>query len=86
LGRQGKTTVPESEDEKDLKRKCVVLSKDCEVVGPGYSRLSGDVARVADRGGESGNPNRVDRVHREYDTDQWQIGLLGTVGVTGVDT
>jgi hypothetical protein len=56
------------------------------VVRPGYSRLSGDVARVADRGGESGNPNRVDRVHREYDTDQWQIGLLGTVGVTGADT
>jgi hypothetical protein len=63
-----------------------VLSKGCEVVGLGYSRLSADVARVTDRGGESGNPNRVDWVHREYDTDQWQIGLLGTVGVTGADT
>jgi hypothetical protein len=48
----------------------MVLSKGCEVVGPGYSRLSRDAARVTNRGGESGNPNRVDRVHREYDTDQ----------------
>jgi hypothetical protein len=44
-----------------------VLSKGCEVVGPGYLRLSGDTARVADRGEELGNPNRV---HQEYDTDQ----------------
>jgi hypothetical protein len=49
----------------------MVLSHVHEVVRPGYSRLSGDVARVADRGGESGNPNRVDQVHREYDTDRW---------------
>jgi hypothetical protein len=49
----------------------MVLSKGREVVRPGYSRLSGDAARVADRGEESGNPNRVDWVRQEYDTDCW---------------
>jgi hypothetical protein len=46
----------------------MVLSKGCEVVGPGCSRLSGDATRVTDRGGELGSPNRVDQ---EYDTDRW---------------
>jgi hypothetical protein len=49
----------------------MVLSKGCEVVGLGYSRLSGDAARVVDRGRESDNPNRVGRVRQEYDTDRW---------------
>jgi hypothetical protein len=40
----GKGTVLESEDEKDPKRARMVLSKGCEVVGLGYSRLSGDAA------------------------------------------
>jgi hypothetical protein len=48
----------------------MVLSKGREVVGPGYSSLLGDVARVMNGGGESCNHNRVDRVHREYDTDR----------------
>jgi hypothetical protein len=48
----------------------MVLSKGHEMVRPGYPRLSGDVARAADRGDESGNPNRVGRVCREYDMDQ----------------
>jgi hypothetical protein len=61
----------------------MVLSKGHDVVGPGYSRLSGDVARVTDRGEESGNSNRV---CQEYDTDRGQIGLLETAGVTGKDT
>jgi hypothetical protein len=34
--------VPESEEEKDSKRARIVLSKGREVVGLGYSRLSGD--------------------------------------------
>jgi hypothetical protein len=63
--------ILESEDEKDLKRACMVLSKGREVVGPGYSRLSRGATRVTDEEEESGNPNLVDRVHREYDTD-WQ--------------
>jgi hypothetical protein len=67
----GKATVPESEDEKVPKRTHMVLSKGCEVVWPGYSRLPGDAARVADRRGESGNPNRVDRVCQEYNTNRW---------------
>jgi hypothetical protein len=48
----------------------MVLFKSREVAGPGYSRLPGDTTRVTDRGEESGNPNRVDRVHREYNTDR----------------
>jgi hypothetical protein len=68
---KGKATVLELEDEKDLKRTCMVLSKGHKVVGSGYSRLSGDAARATDRGGESGNPNWVDQVHREYDMDRW---------------
>jgi hypothetical protein len=64
---KGKATVLESEDEKDLKRTQMVLSKGCEVVEPGYSRLSRDAAILIDRGGELGNPNRV---HWEYDTDR----------------
>jgi hypothetical protein len=54
----------------DPKKTRMVLSKGHEVVGPSYSRLSGDAARVMNRGEESGNPNFVDRVHREYDTDR----------------
>jgi hypothetical protein len=48
----------------------MVLSKGGEVVGPGNSRLSVDAARVVNRGGELGNPNRVDRVRQEYDMDR----------------
>jgi hypothetical protein len=59
---KGKATVLKSEDEKDPKRACKVLSKGHEVVGPGYSRLSGDAARVTDKGEVSGNPNQVGRV------------------------
>jgi hypothetical protein len=54
---KSKATVLESEDEKDPKRRCMVLSKGNKVVRPGYSRMSGDDARVADIGEESGNPN-----------------------------
>jgi hypothetical protein len=59
---KGKAMVSESEDENDLKRTRMVLSMDRQVVGLGYSRLSGDAARVADRGRESDNPNWVGRV------------------------
>jgi hypothetical protein len=66
----GKATVLESDDEKDLKRTCRVLSKGHKVVEMGYSRLLGDAARVTDRGGVSGNPNRVGRFHKENNTDR----------------
>jgi hypothetical protein len=46
------------------------LSKGHEVVRPGYSRLLGDAARVADKGGELGNPNWVERLRQKYDTDR----------------
>jgi hypothetical protein len=67
---KGKVTVPKSEDEKDPKRTCMVLSKGHKVVRLGYSRLSGDATRVIDKGRESDNPNWVDRVRREYDPDR----------------
>jgi hypothetical protein len=54
----------EPEDEKDLKRARVVLSKGHEVVGPGYSRLIGATAKVTDRGENSDNPSRVNRVSK----------------------
>jgi hypothetical protein len=49
----------EPEDEKDLKRAHVVLSKGCEVVRAGYSRLTGAAAKVMDRGENLGNPSQV---------------------------
>jgi hypothetical protein len=83
---KGNVAVLESEDEKDPKRTRKVLSKGHKVVRPGYSRLSGDAARVTDRRGESGNPNRGDGVHGNTTRIGGQIGLLGTAGVTGMDT
>jgi hypothetical protein len=68
---KGKATVLESEDEKDPKRTRMVLSKGRKVVWPGYLRLSRDAVGVTDRGGELGNPNRVDRARWEYDMDRW---------------
>jgi hypothetical protein len=68
---KGKATVPESENEKDPKRACLVLSKGHEVVGPGYPRLLGDATRVVDGGEVLGNPNRVDQARQEYDMDWW---------------
>jgi hypothetical protein len=38
-GRRVGEPVPESKDEKDPKRTCMVLSMGREVAGPGYSRL-----------------------------------------------
>jgi hypothetical protein len=48
----------------------MVLSKGHEVVGPGYSRMSGDVVRVTDRGRELDNPNRVGWVPQDYGMDR----------------
>jgi hypothetical protein len=59
-----KTTATEPEDEKDLKRARVVLSKGREVVGPGYSRLTSDAATVTDRGENLGNPSLVNWVSK----------------------
>jgi hypothetical protein len=40
------------------------MSKGHEVVGPGYSRLTGAVTEVTDRGVNSGNPSRVNQVSK----------------------
>jgi hypothetical protein len=55
----------EPEDEKDSRRACVVLSKGREVVGPGYSRLTGAAAKVTDRGENLSNPSRVNQVSKK---------------------
>jgi hypothetical protein len=69
----------EPEDE-GPKRAHVVLSKGCEVVGAGYSRLTGAAAKVMDKGENLGNPSRVsqdnstdrqaDRVSQNNSTDR----------------
>jgi hypothetical protein len=51
-------------DRKDPKRACVVLSKGREVVGPGYSRVTGVAAKVTDKSENSGNHGRVNRVSK----------------------
>jgi hypothetical protein len=61
---KGKTMATESEDEKDSKRGSVVLSKGHQVVGPGYSSLTGAAAKLTDRGENLGNPSRVNRVSK----------------------
>jgi hypothetical protein len=55
---KGKMTAVEPEDE-DPKRARVVLSKGREVVGLGYSRLSGAAAMVMDMKENLGNHNQV---------------------------
>jgi hypothetical protein len=64
------TMATESEDEKDLKRARVVLSKGHEVVRAGYSRLTSAAAKVMDRGENLENPNRVSRVSQDNNTDR----------------
>jgi hypothetical protein len=59
----------EPEDEKDLKRAHVVLSKGRELVRLDYSRLPGATAKVMDRGENSGNPSRVSRVSQDNNMD-----------------
>jgi hypothetical protein len=54
---KGKTTATKPEDEKDLRRARVVLSKGREVVWLGYSRLTGATTKVMGRGENSGNPS-----------------------------
>jgi transketolase N-terminal domain/subunit len=51
---KGKMMATEPEDMKDLKRAHVVLSKGHEVVGPGYSGLTGAAAKVMDKGKKFG--------------------------------
>jgi hypothetical protein len=58
---KGNTMAPEPEDRKDPKRACVVLSKGREVIIPGYSRVIGVAAKVANKKENSGNHGRVNR-------------------------
>jgi hypothetical protein len=73
---RGKMTATEPKDQKDPKRACVVLSKGHEMVGPGYSRLIGAVAKVMDRGENLANPSRVNRVSK---TEQHYLSQVSRV-------
>jgi hypothetical protein len=74
---KGETTATELDNEKDPKRARVVLSKGHEVVRPGYLRLIGAAAKVTDRGENSGNPSRVNRVSK---TEQHYPSGVSRVG------
>jgi hypothetical protein len=59
---KGKAVATGQEDEKDLKRACVVLSQGHEVVRSGYCTMSSVAATGKDKGRHWDNPNRVTRV------------------------
>jgi hypothetical protein len=61
---KGKTVALELEDRRDLKRAHVLLSKDNEVVGPGYSWVIDVAAKVTDKREDSGNHSRVNWVSK----------------------
>jgi hypothetical protein len=59
---KGKMMAPEPEDRKDPKRARVVMSKGHEVVGPGYSRVTGVARKITDKKENLGNHSRVNQV------------------------
>jgi hypothetical protein len=67
---KGKMMATELEEEKDPKRAHVVLSKGHEVVGLGYSTLTGAAAKVMDKGENLGNPSQVNRVSQDNSMNQ----------------
>jgi hypothetical protein len=75
-------TATEPKDEKDLKRACVVLSKGREVVGPGYSRLTGANTTVTDRGENLGNYSRVNWVCKMEQHYPSRVSLVSRLGKT----
>jgi hypothetical protein len=74
----GKMMATEPEDEKDPKRARVVLSKGCEVVRLGYSRLIGTATKVADMRENSGNHSQVNWVNK---TEQHYPSRVSWVGL-----
>jgi hypothetical protein len=56
--------APKPDDRKDPKRARVVVSKGREVVGPGYSRVTGVAAKAMNKNENSGNHERVNRVSK----------------------
>jgi hypothetical protein len=82
---KGKTIAPEPEDKKGMKRACVVLSKGHEVVGPGYSRVTGVAAKVMDKKENSGNHgqvNRVSKTEQHYPSQVSQVTWVRTSSST----
>jgi hypothetical protein len=58
----------------------VVLSKGREVVGPGYSRLTGAATKVTDMGENLDNPNWVSKTERHYTS---RVSLVSRVSQNG---
>jgi hypothetical protein len=56
----------------------VVLSKGHEVVGPGYSRMTGVAAKVANKRENSGNHDWVNQVSQNNNIDR-QADRVGRV-------
>jgi hypothetical protein len=83
---KGKEKVVEPGDEKDLKRAQVVLSKGHEVVGPGYSRMSGAAAEVMHKGENSGNSNRVNQVSKTEQRYPSRVKWTDRVSQIGQDS
>jgi hypothetical protein len=73
---KGKTMTPEPEDMKDLKREHVLLSKGCELVGSGYSRVTSVVAKVTDKRENSDSHCQVNRVSK---TEQHYMSRVNRV-------
>jgi hypothetical protein len=91
---KGKTVALELEDRRDLKRAHVLLSKDNEVVGPGYSWVIDVAAKVTDKREDSGNHSRVNWVskteqhypsrvsqNRNMDRQADRVGWVSQVGL-----
>jgi hypothetical protein len=83
---KGKAMVPVSEDEKDPRRAHMVLSKGREVIGPGYSRLSGDAARAGTEEKSRVTLARLAEFTENTTQIGRRIGLLRTARITGMDT
>jgi hypothetical protein len=69
----------EPEDRKDLKIARVVLSKGREVVGLGYSRVTGVATKGTDKRENSGNHSRVDRVSKTEQHYPSRVSRFGRV-------
>jgi hypothetical protein len=69
----------EPEDRKDLKIARVVLSKGHEVVGLGYSRVTGVATKGMDKRENSGNHSRVDRVSKTEQHYPSRVSWFGRV-------
>jgi hypothetical protein len=77
----GKMTAPKPKDKRDLKKARVVLSKGREVVGTGYSSVTGVAAKVTDKSKNSDNHDWVNQISQNSIMDRHadQVSRVGQV-------